>query len=157
QLPQDRRLRRPRPPRRQAGRPSGAAADEVHPRGQSQDRQSDRSQRPGGADHARRPGDRMNRRTFITLLRGIATPWPWALPTRAQPARAQGGAMPVIGFMHSAARQPMERNIAAFRQALRAAGYVEGENVAFEFRFAENRYERLPELAADLVRRNVAV
>jgi len=99
----------------------------------------------------------MNRRTFIKLLGGIATPWPWALPTRAQPARAQGGAMPVIGFMHSAARQPMERNIAAFRQALRAAGYVEGENVAFEFRFAENRYERLPELAADLVRRNVAV
>jgi ABC-type uncharacterized transport system substrate-binding protein len=91
----------------------------------------------------------MKRRTFIMLLGGVAA-WPIA-------ARAQQPAMPVVGFLSS--RSPAESTavIAAFRQALHETGFVEGQNLAIAFRWAEGRYERLPALAAELVGLRVAV
>src|SRR5204863_4083236 len=72
-------------------------------------------------------------------------------------ARAQQSAMPVIGFVHPATPDPFPDRLRAFRQGLKDTGYVEGENVAIEYRWAENQIDRLPALAAELVRRKVAV
>src|SRR6202158_6222652 len=92
----------------------------------------------------------MRRREFITLLGGSAITWPLA-------ARAQQPAPPVVGFLGSGSPQSDAFRLAAVQQGLTESGYVEGRNVAFEYRWAEDHYERLPALAAELVRREVAV
>jgi putative ABC transport system substrate-binding protein len=94
--------------------------------------------------------DQLNRREFITLLGGAAALWPVA-------ARAQQPAMPVVGFLYSLSPEPIADRLRAFRQGLKDTGYAEGESVAIAYRFAENRIDRLPELATELVRRQVTV
>jgi putative ABC transport system substrate-binding protein len=91
----------------------------------------------------------MRRREFISLL-GSAAAWPFA-------ARAQPAVTPVVGFLNSTSPEPSAGRLRAFRQGLKETGYVEGENVAIEYRWAENQIDRLPALATDLVRRRVAV
>jgi putative ABC transport system substrate-binding protein len=94
--------------------------------------------------------DQLHRREFITLVGGSAAAWPVA-------AHAQQPAMPLIGFLDQRSAADNTRVIAEFRQGLAEAGYIEGRNVAVEYRWAEGRYDRLPALAEDLVRRRSAV
>src|SRR5215468_1028334 len=95
-------------------------------------------------------GDPMKRREFITLVFGAVIAWPLA-------ARAQQPTIPVIGFIRNTTRDDSADLLKAMHQGLRQTGYVEGRNVTVEYRFADNQLDRLPTMAADLVRRQVAV
>jgi putative tryptophan/tyrosine transport system substrate-binding protein len=92
----------------------------------------------------------LRRREFVALLGGAAAAWPLA-------ARAQQATMPVVGFLDPRSPDAISERLRGFRQGLKETGYSEGENVAIVYRFAENQTDRLPEMAADLVRRQVAV
>ena len=92
----------------------------------------------------------MRRREFIALLGSTATAWPLVAP-------AQQPAMPAVGLLHGASQETFAANIAAFKQGLSQTGFIDGQNVTIEHRWANGRYDQLPALAADLVRRRVAV
>jgi len=92
----------------------------------------------------------MRRRDFIQGIVGSAAAWPLV-------AHAQQPALPVIGFLHSTSAGPNVGTVSAFREGLKQAGYVDGQNIAIEFRWADGHYDRLPALAMDLVRQRVAV
>jgi putative tryptophan/tyrosine transport system substrate-binding protein len=90
----------------------------------------------------------VKRREFITLIGGAAAAWPRA-------AHGQQSAMPAVGFLNSASPEAFPDRLRAFHRGLKDTGFVEGENVAIVYRWGENQIDRLPELAADLVRRRV--
>src|SRR5262249_32954375 len=132
---------------RKARRPTGPAADQIRARDQPQDSQSARRQNLRQSALARRRGDRMRRRELIALLAGAPVAWPLA-------ARAQQ-AVPVVGFLNSASPDAFAPYVGGFLQGLRDGGYIDGQNVRVEFRWAYGQYDRLPQLAAELVGQQV--
>src|SRR5687768_6169208 len=92
----------------------------------------------------------MRRRNFVAILVGAAIAWPFA-------AHAQQASRPTIGFLSSGAELPWQHFVAAFREGLRETGYVDGQNVVIEFRWADGQYDRLPGMAAELIGRRSAV
>jgi putative tryptophan/tyrosine transport system substrate-binding protein len=94
--------------------------------------------------------DQLKRREFITLLGGAALAWPLT-------ARAQRPSIPIVGFLNSQSPGPFSHMVGGFRESLAEAGFIEGQNIAIEYRWAEGQYDRLPALANDLVGRGLAV
>src|SRR5262249_12875155 len=135
----------------ETARIAGPATDHVRTGDQPQNRQGFGPHRARQAARARRRGDRMKRRAFIRLLGGAAA-WPLA-------ARAQQPTMPVVGFLNGSTPTEARRryNLLPFLSGLAESGFVEGRNIAIEYHWAEDRTDRLPEMAAELVRRRVAV
>src|SRR5262249_53664262 len=145
-----RTLRRAHSKGLEAGRPPGGPLHEDPAGHQPQDREGPRACNSRQASRPCRRSDRMNRRKFITLLAGAAA---WPLSVNAQPSAK----IPRIGLMVTGSLESLEARVQldAFRQGLRQLGYTEGRNIAIEYRGADGRIERFPNLAAELVRLEV--
>ncbi|TMJ94709.1 MAG: ABC transporter substrate-binding protein [Alphaproteobacteria bacterium] len=136
--------------RDQAGRHSRPAADQIRSRTQLENGKGARPHVPRQDARTSRGGDRVKRRNFLEVLGGAAVAWPLA-------ARAQQAAIPVVGFLRITVAAGSEPLVGAFRQGLNEAGFVEGQNIAVEYRWADDQDDRIPGMAVELVRRQVAV
>src|SRR5262249_4131887 len=150
QLARRRHLRRSDSQGRPTGRSSGPAADQVRAGHQREGCARAWSRAPDWPAAARRRGDRMRRREFIAMLGGAAATIAASLAARAQP-------VPVVGILSSRSAATDTDLLEVLRQGLRDVGYSEGRNVAFQYRGADGRYDRLPAVAHELVRERVSV